>query len=142
MATYAANVQSLGVTGLGVPPQSLIATSSVPGSGNWVAPTKGRALVVIGYAGSIAASGTVTIKLQQASDANGTGAADVSGYTTLLTWGDTDDNLVKVAEITQDTLATIAASAKPFIALVCTTGGGATVVCSAAVCRLDPQYVG
>ena len=138
MSTFAQNLRPLGNTGLGVPPQSLASTSNTPGSGNWVKVISGRAAAVVAYCGAIAGGGAVTFKLQQASDANGTGAADVTGYTTLVTYADTDDNLVKVGEIKATDIATINASAKPYLALVCTTT--ATVVCSAAVVLLDPSY--
>jgi hypothetical protein len=141
MPTFAENVKSLGVTGLSIPPQSLASTASSPGNGNWVLHSKARALGVVTMCGAIAGSGSVTFKLQQASDANGTSAADVTGMTTLVTYADTDDGLVKVAEIPATTLATVAASAKPYLALICTTTS-ATVLVSAAVVMLDPMYVG
>jgi len=65
---------------------------------------------------------TVDVKLQQASDSSGTGAADISGYS-VTQLAATDDNKQVIIEI--DAAAVIAASAtKPYVACVVTVGDG------------------
>jgi len=67
---------------------------------------------------------TVDVKLQQASDASGTGAADISGYSVTQLTAD-DDNKQVIIEIDAATVLA-AVSTKPYVAVVVTAGNGTT----------------
>ena len=129
MSTFSANLVPLASGHCKA--QSLASTSSVPGSGGWVLLNKGaRAYAVVAATGAVG-GGSVVYKVQSASDANGTGAADV--YAGLITH--TVAGSVTVAEIRAENVP----SAKPYVAIVATTTG--TNLASASLVALDPAYV-
>jgi hypothetical protein len=111
--------------------QSLASAASSPGAGGWLLPAKARAFGIVCQTATLSA-GTATYKLQSADDANGTNAADITGYTSIASH----------SAAKSITLAEIPASAVPagkYLAAICTTVGG-TGICSATVHLLDPSY--
>lgn len=76
-----------------------------PYSTGWISMVTYRALLAIIQVGTITADGTVDAKLEQATDATGTGAKDIPGKSiTQLTEAGTDSDKQAVIEVWDDEL--------------------------------------
>lgn len=113
--------------------QSLASASSNQTTGLWEKAGKCRSYLAVCQTATLSA-GTATYKVQGASDANGTGAADLSPAQTLV-----HDAAGAVGFI--EIPASHITAAKPYISVVCTTAGG-TGICGATLVMLDPSFSG
>lgn len=128
MSTYK---QNLIIPSAGhIPTTSLASTSTNITTGGWVKADNCRALVAICTVSTFAA-GTATFSLKAASDANGTGAAAISGAETLV--------LSAAGKGKFEVPASLVTAAKPYVCLACTTAGGTNVV-DATLLKVDPSY--
>lgn len=108
--------------------QSLASGANTPGTGGWLLPTACRALIVVCQTATLS-GGTATYKIQTATDANGTGAADLTGYTSIAS-----HNAAKSITVAEIPVGAIPQS--KYVAVVCTTESG-TGICSATVHLVD-----
>jgi hypothetical protein len=132
MSTYA---QSIKAAGGHLPPQSVTAGATAqPGTGGWVsgALLTGRALAGFCQTGAFTSIPSMAFKLRSATDANGTGAADVTGgaIATIAT-----ANTAGAAE-----LSPLLVDPTKFYAIACTATGGTSGFVAGQLRILDPQY--
>lgn len=113
--------------------QSLASAASAQTTGIWEAAGKCRAYLAVCQTATLSA-GTATYKVQCASDADGTGAADLSPAQTLV---HSAAGSVGFIEIPVNNIP----AAKPYISVVCTTASG-TGICGATLVMLDPNFSG
>ena len=111
--------------------QSLASTASNQTTGLWEAAAKCRAYLAVCQTATLSA-GTATYKVQCASDADGTGAADITGTSTLAHTAAGSVGFIEVP-------ASLIPAAKPYISIVCTTASG-TGICGGTLVMLDPVY--
>jgi hypothetical protein len=111
--------------------QSLASTSSNQTTGLWEPAAKCRAYLAVCQTATLSA-GTATYKVQRASDADGTGAEDITGTSTLA---HTAAGSVGFIEVPVSLIGTT----KPYISVVCTTAAG-TGICGATLVMLDPNF--
>jgi hypothetical protein len=112
---------------------SLASTGSAQTTGLWEASGKCRAYQAECMASTLSA-GTATFKIQSASDADGTGAADITGAGTLV--------LSAAGAVGRLELpVSLIPAAKPFISIVCTTASGTGIV-TGTLSMLDPNFSG
>lgn len=108
--------------------QSLASGANTPGTGGWYLPVGCRALIIVCQTATLNA-GTATYKLQVADDANGTNAADLTGYTSLASHSAAKS--ITVAEVPVGAI-----TKGKYVAVICTTESG-TGICSATVHLAD-----
>jgi len=88
--------------------------------------------------GTLGTAATVDFKLQQATDASGTGAKDITGAAiTQLTKAGTDDNKQAIINLNPESLDV--ANGFTFVAMVSTVGAAASLT-SAVLHGLEPAY--
>ena len=106
-------------------------TGSAQTTGLWEPAAKCRAYLAFCQAATLSA-GTATFKVQAASDANGSGAADIAGTGTLVLTAPGQGGCIEVP-------AGLIPAAKPFISIVCTTTTG-TGICGGELYLANPNY--
>jgi hypothetical protein len=131
---FANNVKLASTTAGNCAPQSLAAgATTAPGSAGWVAGTVllGRALMATVQTGAFTSTPSMAFKLQVANDANGTGAADVTGgaIATIAVAGTAGQ-----AELPMSLI-----DSTKFYAVVCTATGGTSGFVAGQLRILDPQ---
>jgi hypothetical protein len=128
------NVKIAGATAGNLAPQSVNASATAaPGSGGWVAGTAllGRALAAFVQTGAFTSTPSMAFKLQTATDANGTGAADVTGgaIATIAV-----ANTASQAELPMSLI-----DSTKYYAIACTATGGTSGFVAGQLRILDPQ---
>ena len=111
--------------------QSLASTGSAQTTGLWEPAAKCRAYLAFCQAATLSA-GTATFKVQAASDADGSGAADITGTGTLSLTAAGQGGTLEVP-------LSLITAAKPFISIVCTTTTG-TGICGGELYLANPNY--
>ena len=109
---------------------SLASTATSITTGGWTKADSCRSLVAICTVSTFAA-GTATFSLKVASDADGAGAAAISGAATLV--------LSAAGKGSFEVPASMVTSAKPFVCVYCVTAGGTNVV-DAVLVKTDPGF--
>ena len=116
-------------------PQSVAAAgTATPAAGGWVAGTAllGRSLLCLVQTGAFTSTPSMAFKLQVATDANGTGAADVSGGAIAT---------IAVAQTAgQAELPISLIDTAKFYAIACTATGGTSGFVAGQLRLLDPEY--
>ena len=128
MATYKTDVP-LASTGH-LTHVSLASTSSGQTTGAWVKAEKARAFLALCYCSTYAA-GTATFSFKAATNADGAGAAAITGSETLV--------LSAAGRGVMELPASLVTTAAPYISITCTTAGGTNVVGGILVV-LDPLF--
>jgi hypothetical protein len=113
-----------------LPPTSLASASSGQTTGAWVSAAKARAFLAYCYVSTFAA-GTATFSFKAATNADGAGAAAITGSGTLV--------LSAAGYGVLELPASLVPAAAPYISITCTTAGG-TNVCGGILVALDPMY--
>lgn len=113
-----------------IPSTSLASTATSITTGGWTKADSCRALIGICTISTFAA-GTATFSLKVASDADGSGAAAISGAETVV--------LSAAGKGKFEVPASMITSAKPYVCIYCVTAGGTNVV-DATLLKADPGY--
>ncbi len=114
--------------------QSLANTASAQTTGLWEPAAKCRAYLAFCQVATFSGGGGATFKVQAASDADGTGAADITGSGTLALTTAGQGGVLEVP-------LSLITAAKPFISIVCTTATG-TGICGGELYQADPNFSG
>lgn len=134
MGTHAQSIKAGGSGAGHLPPQSVAAAATAaPGTGGWVAGSAlvGRAVAAFVQTGAFTSTPSMAFKIQAANDANGTGAADMTGgaVATIAT-----ANTVGAAEF-----QAVLFDKTKFYGIACTATGGTSGFVAGQLRILDPQ---
>jgi hypothetical protein len=133
--TFAGNVKFASATAGHLAPQSVAAgATAAPSTGGWVAGTAllGRKLLALVQTGAFTSTPSMAFKLQSATDANGTGAADVTGGAIAT--------IAAAGTASQAELAMSLIDSTKFYAIACTATGGTSGFVAGQLRLLDPDY--
>ena len=130
MATFKESLPLLATAHLW--PQSLANGASNQLTGHWAKVGKGRKYVALCMTATLSA-GAATYQFFGAEDADGTGGDAIAG-TLVHTAAES------IGYLYLDSTRVVATH--PYITIKCTTSGGGTGICGAAVFALDPAYSG
>jgi hypothetical protein len=133
MSTYVQSIKAGSATAGHLPPQSVAAAATAaPGAGGWVAGSAllGRAIAAFVQTGAFTLTPSMAFHLRVANDANGTGAAAVTGgaIATIAV-----ANTAGAAE-----LPPLLIDPTKFYAIACTATGGTSGFVSGTLRVLDP----
>lgn len=138
MSTFVQTVPVLSATAGHLPPQSVnAAATAAPSTGGWVKGDKilqARKVVAFVQTGAFTSTPSMAFKLQSASDANGTGAADVTGGAIATIAA---ANTAGGAELAHSLFA-----ATSYYAIACTATGGTSGLVAGQLRLLDPGQAG
>jgi hypothetical protein len=113
-------------------PQSLANTGSTQTTGCWTKLARGGKVHAICMTATLSA-GAATYQFYGAEDADGTGADAIAGTLVHST-----AKSIGYLELDQS----LVVATHPYISVVCTTSGGGTGICGAAVLQFDPNFTG